>query len=33
MRGGGEEGRVSVGTSSTSTLPPLDQELAELLER
>lgn len=29
----GEEGRVSVATSSTSTLPPLDQELSELLER
>lgn len=31
--GGGEEGRWSVGSSSTSTLPPLDQELSELLER
>lgn len=28
-----EEGRVSVATSSTSTLPPLDQGLSELLER
>lgn len=28
-----EEGRVSVATSSSSTLPPLDEELAELLER
>lgn len=33
VRGGGEEGAWSVGSSSTSTLPPLDQELSELLER